>query len=72
MPMTPAQMERRLEQNTNDIGAIYEILTGIEGKLAEHDARFNGIDGRLDGIDGRLDGIDRQLAEVIEILKADR
>ncbi|WP_161804373.1 hypothetical protein [Microbacterium sp. GCS4] len=83
MPLSPAALQLRVEQNTNDIASIYEILEGIGKKLDEHDARFDGIDGRLDGIDGRLDGIDgrldgidgrldglsSQMAEVLGILR---
>ncbi|MEV4735130.1 MULTISPECIES: hypothetical protein [unclassified Microbacterium] len=76
MPLSPAALQLRVEQNTNDIASIYEILEGIGKKLDEHDARFDGIDARLDGIDARLDGIDgrldglsSQMAEVLGILR---
>lgn len=69
MPLSPAALQLRVEQNTNDIASIYEILEGIGKKLDEHDARFDGIDARLDGIDGRLDGLSSQMAEVLGILR---
>ncbi|MFJ4174380.1 hypothetical protein [Microbacterium sp. NPDC089696] len=83
MPLTPAALQLRVEQNTNDIASIYEILDGIGRKLVEHDDRFDaidrrldgidgrldGIDGRLDGIDGRLDGLSSQMAEVLGLLR---
>ena len=76
MPLSPAALQLRVEQNTNDIASIYEILEWIGQKLDEHDARFDamdrrldGIDGRLDGIDGRLDGLSAQMTEVLEILR---
>ena len=72
MPKTPAQIEHAITQNSNDIAAIYDMLTGIDFRLREHDKRFDGIDTRLDGIDTRLDGIDTALGEVLGILRDGR
>lgn len=70
MPVSNANLERRIERNTNDIEAIYDILTDhgsqltdIKDKLEQHDRRFDGIDGRLDGIEGTLAEVLRRLPE---------
>jgi hypothetical protein len=70
MAMSNANLERRIERNTNDIEAIYDILTdhgeqlgAIQAKLVEHDARFEAIDARFDGVDATLAEILRRLPE---------
>lgn len=75
MAMSNANLERRIERNTNDIEAIYDILTdhgeqlgAIQAKLVEHDARFEAIDARFEAIDARFDGVDATLAEVLRRL----
>ncbi|WP_341942152.1 hypothetical protein [Microbacterium sp. LWH10-1.2] len=84
MAMTPTQADLRMEQNTNDISAIYELLEEMNARLAGHDlqlgsigvrldgidGRLDGLDGRLDGIDGRLDGLSSQMTEVLSLLKS--
>ncbi len=77
--MTPVQMERRIEQNSNDIASLYELVADIRDTLTVHsarldaiDARLDGIDGRLDGIDGRLDAISASVAAILTLLTAER
>ncbi len=43
MPMTPAQMERRIEQNTNDIEAIYDLLKGMDGRLVNIEGQLTEV-----------------------------
>jgi hypothetical protein len=72
MPIPPTDLERKVHQLDNDVQAIYELLSGIEGTLKRHGnrlmeisaelgTRFGEVDTRLDGIDTRLDGIDTRL-----------
>ena len=71
MATSNANLERRIERNTNDIEAIYDLLTdhgeqltAIQSKLAEHDARFESIDQRFESIDARFESIDARFESV--------
>lgn len=75
MPLSPGEVERRIERNTNDIESIYELLSehstqlrAIEQKLTAHDARFDSHDARFDAHDARFDRIDETLVEVLRRL----
>lgn len=83
MPLSAAEVERKIRQHDNDLAETYGMLAGISGtqvrhghrldelagKLDEHDARFDTIDGRLDGHGARFDTIDGKLDEVLQILR---
>ena len=72
MVMTPTQMTHRIEQNTNDIASIYELLAGINTKLEEHERRFDAIDARLDGIDAQLEALTANVGEILALLRPGR
>lgn len=61
MAASNAELELRVERNTNDIAAIYEMIDENKRLLVEGLA---GIDGRLDKVDGRLDGLDQRLDQM--------
>lgn len=83
MPMSAAEIERKIRQHDNDLTEVYQMLAQISGtqarhgnrldelaaKLAEHDARFDAHDARFDAHDARFDTVDRKLDEVLEILR---
>ncbi len=48
------ELGRRVERNTNDIEAIYEILTQHGAKLDEHTAKLDEHTAKLDEILRRL------------------
>ncbi|MBU2696405.1 hypothetical protein [Pimelobacter sp. 30-1] len=62
MAATNAELELRIERNTNDIAAIYELLDEnkqlITEGLLEVDRRFDQVDQRLDRMQSTLDRID--------------
>ncbi|AIY17341.1 hypothetical protein GUY44_13075 [Pimelobacter simplex] len=58
MAASHAELDLRVERNTNDIAAIYEMIDENKRLLVEGLAR---IDGRLDKVDSRLDGLDQRL-----------
>ncbi|GAB94698.1 chromosome segregation ATPase [Kineosphaera limosa] len=76
------ELERQVQRNSNDIHAIYDLLTdvnkwqkaanlrfdGLDHSIAGLDRRLGAVEGRLDGIDGRLDGLDGRLGTVEGLL----
>ncbi len=70
--MTPGEIERKVRRLDNDVQSIYEmlatlsaqqarqgnLLTSMDGRLADQDARFDAVDARLDGIDAKLTTFD--------------
>ncbi|WP_377323087.1 hypothetical protein ACFJIY_00235 [Pimelobacter simplex] len=65
MAASHAELDLRVERNTNDIAAIYEMIDEnkrllVEG-LARIDGRLDKVDSRLDKVDSRLDGLDQRL-----------
>ncbi|MGM7696939.1 hypothetical protein [Microbacterium sp. A84] len=68
MVMSNAELQRRVEQNTNDTVEIYDILKAHTLRFDGIDTRLDGIDKRFDGVDERLDGIVVKLDTVIDIL----
>lgn len=59
-----ADLERRVNLLDNDVQAIYEMLSGIEGTQRRHGNRLSEIGEqlttvsvRLDAVSGRLDSI---------------
>lgn len=82
MATSNANLERRIERNTNDIEAIYDMLTDhgvrlteIEHRLATNSRDLTTIrkklgdhDARFDTHDARFDAIDMTLVEVLRRL----
>lgn len=82
MAMSNANLERRIERNTNDIEAIYDMLTdhGVRLTEIEHRLATNGRDlttlkkklgdhdARFDAVDARFDAVDATLTEVLRRL----
>jgi len=65
MATSNANLERRIERNTNDIEAIYDMLTDhgvrlteIEGRLASHSRDLATIRKKLGDHDRRFDSHD--------------
>ena len=80
MPASNPDLERRVERNTNDILAIYEILTDhgrrlatIEGKVTAIEGKVTAIEGKVTAIEGKVTAIENTLAahggQLAEILK---
>ena len=75
MPMTNAQIEKKLPQHDNEIVAIYDMLTAIRGAVDRHTTQLSGIqrrldahDARFDAHDARFDAVDGALAEILRRL----
>lgn len=75
MAMSNANIERRIERNTNDIEAIYDMLTDhgvrlteIEHRLASNGRDLTTIKKKLSEHDARFDGVDATLAEILRRL----
>ncbi|XBB68771.1 hypothetical protein ABFU82_05490 [Nocardioides sp. WV_118_6] len=68
MAATNAELELRIERNTHDIAAIYEMLDEnkqlITEGLLEVDRRFDQVDQRLDKVDQRLDRMQSTLDRI--------
>jgi hypothetical protein len=69
--MVPSPLERQLRQNTNDVLAVYELVHGIDRKIAALDVAVSTVVGtqlrqgqRLDVIDDKLEQVSGELAEV--------
>jgi len=71
MPIPPTDLDRKVNQLDNDVQAIYELLSGIEGTLKRHGnrlmeisaelgTRFGEVDQRLTAMDQRFDGVDQR------------
>jgi hypothetical protein len=69
--MVPSPLERQIRQNTNDVLAVYELVHGIDRKIAALDVAVSTVVGtqlrqgqRLDVIDDKLEQVSGELAEV--------
>jgi chromosome segregation ATPase len=61
--MSP-QEQRKLDRVSNDVDAIYELLSDIQGTQREHGTRLESVDTRLANVDARLESVDTRLANV--------
>ncbi|HSZ31080.1 MAG TPA: hypothetical protein VK784_15160 [Pseudonocardiaceae bacterium] len=68
--MVPSPLERQVRQNTNDVLAVYELVHGIDRKVAALDVAVSTVVGtqlrqgqRLDVIDDKLEQVSGELAE---------
>ena len=68
--MVPSPLERQVRQNTNDVLAVYELVHGIDRKVAALDVAVSTVVGtqlrqgqRLDAIDDKLEQVSGELAE---------
>ena len=68
--MVPSPLERQVRQNTNDVLAVYELVHGIDRKIAALDVAVSTVVGaqlrhgqRLDVIDDKLEQVSGELAE---------
>ncbi|UUW87868.1 hypothetical protein [Pimelobacter simplex] len=68
MAASNAELELRIERNTNDIAAIYELLDEnkqlITEGLLDVDRRFDQVDQRFDKVDQRLDRMQSTLDRI--------
>jgi chromosome segregation ATPase len=64
MPMTQAEVERKLRQLDNDVQSIYVSLSAIQGTQTRHTNRLQEIAEKVDGLETRLDGVDSRLGGV--------
>ncbi|MGO1739629.1 MAG: hypothetical protein ACTHYM_11570, partial [Actinomycetaceae bacterium] len=66
----PAGDSRRVQQTTNDIHALYELVSLTDERVAQMattmDERFTGVDQRFDSIDERFTGVDQRLDAIDE------
>jgi predicted nucleic acid-binding Zn-ribbon protein len=74
MSMTPAEVDRKINQLDNDVQSIYEMLSAIQGTQTRHtnrllelavkietlEAKVDAHDARFDAIDQRFDGVDQR------------
>jgi archaellum component FlaC len=59
---TPApDIERKVRQLDNDVQAIYELLTNIQGTQRRQGTMLDGMDARMDRMESRLDGVETRL-----------
>ncbi|CAI9415938.1 hypothetical protein [Nocardioides sp. T2.26MG-1] len=72
MPMTPAEVERKVRQLDNDVQSIYELLMGIQSTQTRHtnrlhelgedvgalSAKVDSLEGRFDSLEGRFDSLE--------------
>ena len=51
-----------MQGNGIDIGAVYQLLTEVAGKVTEIDTRMATMDARMTGIDARVTALQQELA----------
>ncbi|MBV9553447.1 MAG: hypothetical protein JO032_11715 [Alphaproteobacteria bacterium] len=51
--------------NGIDIGAVYQLLVDMSGRMDGMSARMEGMSARMDGMSTRLDGVEGKLGEVV-------
>ena len=56
--MSPQETSRKIRQLDNEVGSIYQILSGIEMTQKRHSLRFEEQAQKLDGLEARLDGLE--------------
>lgn len=77
MPMTPAEVERKVRQLDNDVSSIYELLATISSTQGRHGNRLDELgedvsrlDAKVTGLDTRLSSLDTKMDTVLELLRA--
>ena len=84
MPMTPAEVERKVRQLDNDVQSIYELLMAIQSTQTRHtnrlhelgedvgslSTRVDALDTKVDTLDAKVDTLGTQMSEVLELLRA--
>ncbi len=65
MPMTPAEVERKVRQLDNDVQSIYELLMAIQSTQTRHTNRLHelgedvgSLGAKLDALDTKVDSLD--------------
>ncbi len=58
---SPEKLELKVHQLDNDMQAIYEMISRVEGVLRRHTNRFDELNTRLDGFNTGLDGVNARL-----------
>ena len=53
-----------MQGNGIDIGAVYQLLTEVAGKVTEIDTRMATMDARMTGMDARMTGMDARVTAV--------
>ena len=78
---TPADLPRLVSRNTNDIGALYDLLHQVDTKVGVLDTKVGVLDTKvgaldtkvtagMDRLDGRMDGLDAKVTEILELLRS--
>jgi hypothetical protein len=72
MSLTPPELERKVHQIDNDVQAIYEMLSAIDGTLrrqgnrlmemtSEFGNRFIALESRMEGFESRMEGFESRM-----------
>ena len=71
MPMTPAEVERKVRQLDNDVQSIYELLMAIQSTQTRHTNRLHELGedigslvAKLDALDTKVDSLDGRVASL--------
>jgi outer membrane murein-binding lipoprotein Lpp len=68
MPMTPAEVERKVRQLDHDVQSIYELLMTIQSTQTRHTNRLHelgedvgSLGTRVDNLDTKVDALDTKV-----------
>lgn len=83
MTIPPTELQHKVQQLDNDVQAIYELLSGIEGTQRRHSNRFkelsqqvsavdtkvSSLDTKVDNLDTKFGALDTKLDEALRLLR---
>lgn len=76
MTIPPTELQHKVQQLDNDVQAIYELLSGIEGTQRRHSNRFkelsqqvSAVDTKVSSLDTKVDNLDTKLDEALRLLR---
>ena len=77
MPMTPAEVDRKVRQLDNDVQSIYVLLNAISSTQGRHGNRLDELgedvsrlDAKVTGLDAKVTALDAKMDTVLELLRA--